>query len=345
MRRRDFLRQVAAGSALATLTPSTSCARRREPGGGGARPVKDPRLAPVTGRAKVVLVKAGGVVGEGNQIQRKRLRRMLETGLLRLTGASDARAALGRFLRPVDTVGLKVNCLAGRRMSTHVALVEELVALLAAGGLPRKQAVVFDRSDRDLRLAGFPIRTYGQDYLSLGNDRAGYEKDLRVMPSGASRFSKVATRKASVLINLPILKDHGLAGITAALKNNFGLVHNPNKFHLNGCDPHVAEVNAQSFLRRKQKLIICDALQVQVEGGPAFYPAGVVTHDALLLATDPVAMDVVAWEILEQLRKARKLPSLKKDKREPKHIATAARMGLGVGDRGRIDLVTVQLKV
>ena len=86
-------------------------------------------------------------------------------------------------------------------------------------------------------------------------------------------------------------------------------------------------------------------MRVQVEGGPAFHPAGAVTHGGLLLATDPVALDVVAWEILEQLRKEKKLPSLKKDKREPVHIATAARMRLGVGDRGRIDLVKVELKV
>ncbi len=269
---------------------------------------------------------------------------MLAAGLRALTGDKDPRAALRRWVRPVDTVGLKVNCLAGRRMSTSVALVDALAAALASAGTPQRNQVVFDRSDEDLLSGGFPKRTSGDRYRVVGNDHMGYEQDLAVMPTGASRCAVVATRSASVLINLPILKDHGLAGISSALKNNFGLVHNPNKFHLNGCDPHVAEVNALPFVRQKQKLVVCDALRVQVDGGPAFHPAGAMSYGALLLATDPVALDRVAWELLEQLRKQKKLRTLEADKRPPVHIATAARQGLGIGDRARIDLVTVKVK-
>lgn len=328
---------MAAGSALA-LTPELGCARKTRSTGEPAK-----KAAPITGRAKVVLVEAPGVVKKGDKLDAARVKTMLARGLSALGGTDDAKAALSRYLRPVDRVGLKVNCLAGRKMSTRRELVEALVDLLADTGLPRNRAVVFDRADRDLRLGGFPLRTSGKDYLSVGNDRAGYETDLQVMPSGASRFSMVAARSASVLINLPILKDHGLAGVSGALKNNFGLVHNPNKFHLNGCDPHVAEVNARPWLRNKQKLVICDALRVQVEGGPAFHPAGAATRDAILLAEDPVALDMVAWELLETLRKAQKLPTLAEDKRKPVHILTAAKQGLGVGDRARIDLVKIKV--
>ena len=247
-------------------------------------------------------------------------------------------------MRPADIVGLKVNCLAGRRMSTSVPLVEAMVALLQAGGVPRKQALVFDRSDTDLRSGGFSPRSGGKDYQVLGNDRAGLEEELSMMPSGASRCARVATRMASVLVNMPILKDHGLAGLSGALKNNFGLVHNPNKFHLNGCDPHVAEVNALPFVRAKQKLIVCDALRVQTDGGPAFHPAGAMPLGALILATDPVALDLVAWELLEGLRKMKKLPTLAGDKRRPVHILTAGKQGLGVASRGQVELIEVEVK-
>ena len=355
--RRRFLTQVATAGAVAAVFPSSSCARKREGKGRKGRAAnKARRTAPAepateakpktlekSARARVVLVQGPGAVGEGHKVQRKKVRQMLEAGLKSLGRTKDARAAISQWVRPADTVGLKVNCLAGRQMSTHLELVEELVAVLAAAGMPRHNAVVFDRADVDLRRAGYPLREGGRDFRCLGNDRAGYEKELRVMPSGASRFSRVATQQASVLINLPILKDHGLAGISGALKNNFGLVHNPNKFHLNGCDPHVAEVNAQPFLRRKQRLIICDALRAQVEGGPAYHPAGAVTRDAILLATDPVAMDVVLWELLEGLRQQKKLPTLTADKRRPMHIFTAAKQGLGVGKRDRIELIKVKV--
>jgi uncharacterized protein (DUF362 family) len=338
--RRTFI-EIAAGATLAALTPGTGCARKREqkqPRRPGYGVTKAPG-----GRARVVVIRSASVLGANRKVDRHKVWKMLELGLRRLAGARDARAALSRWVRPTDTVGLKVNCLAGRQMSTHLELTEALIGLLARAGLPRNNNIVFDRSDLDLRRAGYPIWVAGRDYRSMGNDRAGYERELRVMPTGASRFSRVATHMASVLINLPILKDHGLAGVSGALKNNFGLVHNPNKFHLNGCDPHVAEVNAWDFVHRKQRLVICDALRVQVEGGPAFHAAGAVDHGALLLANDPVALDVVAWDLLEQLRRQRKLRSLKADGREPRHILTAASKRLGVGDRGRIEVIKVKV--
>jgi uncharacterized protein (DUF362 family) len=330
-RRRDLLRGGAAlPGVLLVSGPALGCAREA-PGGpaAGSRP-------------RVVVVRAPRLAAAGSP-ERGVLRRALEAGLRALAGTADARAALARVCRSVDVVGLKVNCLAGRQMSTRVELVEELVALLAATGLPRQNAIVFDRSDGDLRRGGFPVREGGSDYRSVGNDRAGYEGELSVMPSGASRLARVASAKASVLINLPVLKDHGLAGVSGALKNNFGLIHNPNKFHLGGCDPHVAEVNGLDPVRRKQRLVICDALTVQSDGGPGFHPAAAVREGVLLFAHDPVAHDVIAWELLERLRARRKLPTLAADKRRPVHIAGAARARLGVGERARIELV--ELKV
>ena len=324
----------------AALLPSTGCARKRSPDREGppaaAQAIK-------TGRARVVLVTAARAVGPGNKPDRAVVGRMLRKGLSTLAGTRDATAALKKWVSPGDRVGLKVNCLGGRHMSTRVELTEELVSLLAMAGLPRTNATVFDRSDMDLRNGGYTLRGSGSNYRCQGNDSAGYERNLEVMPNGASRFCTMVARHATVLINLPVLKDHGIAGVTAALKNNFGLVHNPNKFHLNGCDPHVAEVNARPMVRNKQKLVICDALRVQVEGGPAYHPAHAVTYGGILLATDPVALDMIAWGVLEQLRKDRKLPSLPAARRKPAYILTAARLGLGVGDPKRIDLVEVKV--
>jgi uncharacterized protein (DUF362 family) len=322
--RRTFVHGVAGAGAAGLL----GC-RERSAAGGPQPP----------SRSRVVMVTCPALARPGVAFERAALRRMLDQGLRRLAGTADARAALAKWVRPVDTVGLKVNCLAGRHMSTRVELVEELVSLLGATGLPRKNVLVFDRSDLDLRHGGFEVRVGGSDYRVLGNDRAGFEEDLTLLPSGASRLARVATQQASVLVNVPVLKDHGLAGVSGCLKNNFGLVHNPNKYHLNGCHPHVAEVNALPVVTRKQRLVVCDALRVQADGGPAYHPAAALPVGALLLATDPVALDVIAWELLEELRSRRKLPTLTADKRRPVHIAGAARAGLGVGERAKIELV------
>ncbi|MFH1129704.1 MAG: DUF362 domain-containing protein [Pseudomonadota bacterium] len=337
--RRDFLTQMAAAGTAVFLAPALGCAKEKKQ----SIKVSPGEKTTPSKKARVVLVQCPGISSDGPALNRSAVRRMLEKGLCELYGTDDTRAALANWLRPVDTVGLKVNCMAGRQMCSHSELVEELVSLMGKMGLPRKQAIVFDRSDRDLQRGGFPIRTSGNDYLCMGNDRAGFEKNVRVMPNGASRFSKVATEKASALINIPVLKDHGLAGLTVALKNNFGLIHNPNKFHLNGCDPHVAEVNALDFVQKKQRLVICDAFRVQTNGGPAFNPASADVFDGLLFANDPVALDMVAWEILKGLREKRSLPSLQKENRPPVHILTSAKHGLGIADRERIEFVKAKI--
>ena len=41
-----------------------------------------------------------------------------------------------------------------------------------------------------------------------------------------------------------VVKDHDLAGVSAGLKNWYGVIHNPNKYHDSCCDPYVADVVA-----------------------------------------------------------------------------------------------------
>jgi len=55
-----------------------------------------------------------------------------------------------------------------------------------------------------------------------------------------------------------------------------------------------------------------------------------------------VALDQMAWQRIEALRQARGLPTLAASKREPAHIALAAKHGVGTNDPATIDLVTLE---
>jgi uncharacterized protein (DUF362 family) len=127
------------------------------------------------------------------------------------------------------------------------------------------------------------------------------------------------------------------------LKNQFGCIHNPNKMHLDKCDPYIAEVNALPAIRQKQRLIVMDALRPVVDNGPSYQPGMAEVANTLLFAVDPVAMDVVGLELLEGLRKRRDLPSLERVNLTPTHIQTSAKMGLGVSDRAAIDVVSIEV--
>jgi uncharacterized protein (DUF362 family) len=131
--------------------------------------------------------------------------------------------------------------------------------------------------------------------------------------------------------------------VTLALKNLFGAIHNPNKYHTNGGDPYVADVNMFPAIRQKVRLTICDAITAQYEGGPSYMPQWSWPYNGLLVARDPVALDATGWRILERRRAEMRMKPLRELHREPVYIATAADAAhrLGTDDPRRIDVVEV----
>jgi uncharacterized protein (DUF362 family) len=142
---------------------------------------------------------------------------------------------------------------------------------------------------------------------------------------------------------VPVLKDHGICGITNALKNFFGAIHNPNKYHENRCDPFIADINMLSEIRNKIRITISDVLTAQCEGGPPFMPQWAWPFNGLLVGFDLVALDRIGWDIIEKKRKEMGLLTLKQVNREPTYIATAANGAhrLGCNDLSKIEVVRV----
>jgi uncharacterized protein (DUF362 family) len=293
-------------------------------------------------RPRVVVVRAKKPLTQGYDADRGALRAMLTAGLASLAGTSDSASALRRYLSVGQTVGLKVNGLAGRNAATHFELVDELSLVLREMGIGGQHQIVFDRFARDLTTSGFSLKE-GDGYRCMGNDALGYEEEPTVMPSSASRLARVLTERIDAVINMPVLKQHMLSGMSGALKNQFGCIHNPNKMHLDKCDPYISEVNAIPAIRNKQRLIVMDALRVLVDNGPSYQPGSAEVANTLMFATDPVAVDVVGLELLEELRRRRDLPPLEKVDLAPTHLQTSAKMGLGQANRNAIDVVTIEV--
>ncbi len=244
-----------------------------------------------------------------------------------------------KVVRPGEVVGLKVNCLAGRGNATHHELVDSICERLQQAGI--RDIVIWDRLNADLESARFKIVERGSGVRCFGNDTLGFEPDLAMFGNVGSLLAQTLTRVCDAVINLPVLKDHGIAGVTIALKSMFGAIHNPNKYHLNVGDPYVADVNMLPPFRQKVRLHICDALAAQYEGGPSYMPQWMWPYNGLFAGRDPVALDFTGWRIIEKKRAAVGLPSLKASKREPTYIATAANAQhrLGTNDPARIELV------
>jgi len=238
-------------------------------------------------------------------------------------------------------VGIKVSCLPGKKLSSSVGLVKGLVRCLIRSGIPATEITVWERTQRELVRAGFTPERVG--CRVLGSDRipgGGYASRVTVHRSIGTCFSLLLER-ADVLINVPVLKDHDISGISAGMKNLFGAIHNPNKYHDNGCDPYIADLNSHPMIRDKMKLTIADASRVQYHNGPAYAPRYCEELSCLLVGRDPVALDTRGWKIVEGLREKYGLPDLQRAGRFPAYLQTAERLSLGTGPNNPITIKTM----
>ncbi|MCX5887387.1 MAG: DUF362 domain-containing protein [Proteobacteria bacterium] len=264
--------------------------------------------------------------------------KMVNEGVCHVTGNSLPSGAWRELFHPKDTVGIKVNCLGGKGVSTHPELVMAVVEGLRIAGVPDSNIIIWDRLTSELESLGFKINRQGEGVRCFGTDST-YEPNVEEVGAVGSCFSSILSRQCTALINMPVLKDHDLSGVSLSLKNLYGAIHNPNKYHDNNGNPYIADLNSHPLIRKKVRLIICDGITGMYNGGPGFKPQGSWPFQGIILSRDPVALDRVGCEIIEAKRKEKGLPGLKEVGRDPKHIRTAFKKGLGIGDMKRIEVV------
>lgn len=281
---------------------------------------------------------------ETGNIKEATVSNMVHKAVMQLTQTVSQEKAWQVLFKPNDIVGIKLNCLSGKRMSPHVPVVESIIQGLKLAGVKEKNIIVFERLNRELETAGFRTRRMTDGVRCFGTDElpgGGYDAEPELTGSVGTCFSKIVSRLCTAIINVPVLKDHDLAGVSAAMKNFFGVIHNPNKYHGNNCDPFIAELNAHPYIKNKVRLIVCDALQAQYNGGPGYKPQWTWNYNGIIVGRDPVAFDYICRTIIEERRKEIKLPSLKQARREPKYISTAAVLGLGIDDISQIRVINI----
>jgi uncharacterized protein (DUF362 family) len=328
--RRDFLKKCLTGAAVL-----------RASGKMGVLDAAEQGAAP--GKSRVVIARDAMLRGSGAMVDSGRVLSLLDRSMQALFDLDNPTEPWKKLVRPGETVGLKVNALGGRGLSSNLQLVEAICERLQEAGIKASDIVVWDRDTGELEHVGFHIFIGGKRVQCFGTDRVGYEKELVTYGSVGSRLSTILTQRCDVLINVPVLKDHDGAGVTIALKNMYGVIHNPNKYHPNGCNPYIADVNMLPEIRTKMRLTICDATTASYEGGPGYKPEYAWKNNALIISQDPVALDHTGWQIIERKRTEKRLKTLDADGRAPRYIATAADVEhrLGTNDPRRIAVVEV----
>ncbi len=328
--RREFVKKALAGAALLQ-----AC--------GGARLLATEERRTADEKTRVVLAHDPLLRGNASSVDSQRALVLLDRAMQALFERDHSLEAWRQVVKPGELVSVKVNTLGGRGIASSPVLVEAICERLQETGIRAADITVWDRDTEEMERAGFRIAEGGERVQYYGTDRVDYEDDLVMHGSVGSRLSRILTRRTDVLINVPVLKDHDGAGVTLALKNMYGAIHNPNKYHPDGCNPYVADVNMLAEIRAKMRLCLCDATTAMYEGGPGYKPEHSWQANSLLAAQDAVALDWTGWQMIERKRAEHGLKTLAAEQREPRYIATAAdaEHRLGTNDPRRIQEVEV----
>ncbi len=294
---------------------------------------------------------------------------MLKTAMLELTGESSLNSAWRQFVSPQDVIGLKVNPVAGKMLSTSLEIVQAVIGQLEAAGIPRQNIVIWDRREFQLHDAGFTAENfpgikitgtecqdengsfYDKDGNLYGAERIdkdlfywadcemSYDKDTlpyMINEGKHSYFSRIATRQVSKIINIPILKNAGPT-VTLCLKNlAFGAVSNTARLHQRLWTETCAQVPCFAPLRDKTVLNIVDGFRGCFDGGPGAKPQFFTEYNTLLVGSDPVAVDRMGYEIVLKKRLLEKIQK-EESPRGTAYMDMAAGYGLGISEKNKID--------
>lgn len=378
--RRSLLASFASGivgATLGALAPGRARAQEKpgKPKTNIADALKQPRTpSSMPGKfpGKVVMARDANVwVNDAPDLSV--LDRMVEGALLSLTGASSIGAAWKEFVTPDDVVGLKVNPVAGRLLSTSPEIVQVIITQLEKAGVPRKNIMIWDRREFELHETGFTgdafpgVRIAGTErkdaegsfrdkdgtlYSEAVIDREWYywadveEKyDEETYPymvneGKHSYFTGICTREVTRIINIPILKNAG-SSVTLCMKNlAYGAITNTARLHKKLWHETCAEVPAFAPLRDKVVLNIVDGVKGCYQGGPGANPQYITTFNTVLAGTDPVAVDRIGYDIILRKRLEEKIQ--KEENPDARaFMELAEKLGLGTADRKAIDVTTI----
>ncbi|MBC8600395.1 DUF362 domain-containing protein [Parabacteroides acidifaciens] len=383
MQRRNFFRSIALGGMTAALSPIAKAVplqdqEKQKPATNINEATAIPRTAhsmPGKYPGKVVKTSHPGCIVDGQPSETVAYE-MLKTSMLNLTGQADLRKAWLEMVGPQDIIGLKVNPIAGKLLSTSHAVTRSIIKQLEEAGIPRKNLIIWDRREEDLKESGFTEENYpgikiiGTEYQDadgsyIDKDGKFYgesridksqsffvdlegEYDAYTMPymiNGGkhSYFTKICTEMVTKIINVPVIKNAG-STITVCMKNlAFGSITNTARLH--GPMWHDTCACACAFppLRDKVVLNIADGLTGCFDGGPSANPQFICHYNTLVVGTDPVATDRICYDIVLAKRIEEGIQDGEKAGSRA-FMETAQELKLGVADKDKIELKEINLQ-
>ncbi len=253
-----------------------------------------------------------------------------------LDSAIEALGGIKAFVKSGQSVVIKPNIgwdvVPDLGANTHPDLVRRMIQLCEQAGAG--EISVFDNTCDNWQSAynnsGMNEAVKGtRAKLVAANDESLYRG---VKINGATKLREARVHPlildSDVYINMPVLKHHSGAGMTACMKNAMGVVWDRRYWHSNDLHQCIAEFQ----LFRKPALNVLDAYHPMMRNGPRGTGAGdVVEMKCLIVSPDAVAADAAAAKLLGHK------PS------DIRYIPIAAKLGVGSMDLDGMNIRRLQL--
>src|ERR1700733_223868 len=302
---------------------------------------------------------------------------MLSAGIKSLTGAKADKDAWSSFFSSSDVVGIKVNCSGAPVIRASPEVVSGIVRNLLSVGVKPENIYIYERFLDQLTSVHYErFVPAGGQIVAVETPRAsllGYDPKTYVEVSffgeddTRSNLARLVTERFTKIVNVPNAKEHQASGVTGCLKNlAYGDFSNVARSHMRektNTYSFIGTLAAVEPLRSKCVLNIMDGISAIWHGGPFSEDKKFRFNPKLMMfGTDPVAMDRLLLDLIEEKRKAEGAPSLWDRSpniidrrarldfhkntfiREPGHIEYAAtNFGLGEYDKSKIKVTSVEI--
>ncbi|HNY76985.1 MAG: DUF362 domain-containing protein [Sedimentisphaerales bacterium] len=134
--------------------------------------------------------------------------------------------------------------------------------------------------------------------------------------------------ECDVLIDVPVLKNHGGAGVTVAMKNLMGVVWDREYYHKAGLHECIADFCHY----RRPDLNVVDAYRIMLRNGPyQGQPADIAVRKSLLLSRDIVAADAAGAKLFGS------------DPAQTRHIQLANDSGIGTMNLEKLNIKKITI--
>lgn len=258
-----------------------------------------------------------------------------------LDKALEALGGIGKYIQKGQKVVIKPNIgwdrtpeLAG---NTNPQLIKALVKKCLAAGA--EKVTVFDHTcdnwQKCYESSGIAAAVKEAGGIIMPANDEKYFKEVSI-PGGVNlKSAKIheALIEADAWINVPILKNHGGAKLSCAMKNYMGIVWDRRFFHQNDLQQCIADICTWP---KKPVLNIVDAYRMMHQNGPQGKSAAdVATLKSIIVSPNIVAVDTAALALFNQVKKL--------DMEAVGHITNGEKLKLGTTDLKKVNIKRIKI--